>query len=122
MTRRLVWPRMPTPGLILNEPNDRRATDGATVPINSGWVGVQNAALGALWDPQAVEVCRVAGVGANVELLLGGKTDDLHGEPLAVKGRVKLLSDGRFINLGPMNTGAETRMGPTAVRTSRAST
>jgi microcystin degradation protein MlrC len=77
--------------------------------------GVQNAALGAIWDPQAVEVCRVAGVGANVELLLGGKTDDLHGVPLTVSGKVRLLSDGRFINLGPMNTGAETRMGPTAV-------
>jgi microcystin degradation protein MlrC len=77
--------------------------------------GVQNAALGALWDPQAVEVCRVAGVGANVEVLLGGKTDDMHGTPLAVSGKVRLLSDGRFINLGPMNTGAETRMGPTAV-------
>ena len=77
--------------------------------------GVQNAALGALWDPRAVEICRVAGVGANVELLLGGKTDDLHGEPLSVSGRVRLLSDGRFKNLGPMNTGAETRMGPTAV-------
>ena len=77
--------------------------------------GVENAALGALWDPQAVEICRVAGVGANVQLLLGGKTDDLHGEPLVVAGRVRLLSDGRFTNLGPMNTGAETRMGPTAV-------
>jgi microcystin degradation protein MlrC len=77
--------------------------------------GVQHAALGALWDPQAVEICRVAGVGAHVELLLGGKTDDLHGPPLAVAGRVRLLSDGRFTNLGPMNTGAETRLGPTAV-------
>ena len=77
--------------------------------------GIQNAALGAIWDPQAVEVCRIAGVGANVELLLGGKTDHLHGPPLAVSGRVRLLSDGRFFNHGPMNTGAETRMGPTAV-------
>jgi microcystin degradation protein MlrC len=77
--------------------------------------GVQNAALGAIWDPQAVEICRVAGVGANVELLLGGKTDDMHGVPLTVAGKVRLLSDGRFVNLGPMNTGAETRMGPTAV-------
>ena len=77
--------------------------------------GVQNAALGALWDPEAVQICRVAGVGATVELQLGGKTDDLHGAPLTVSGRVRLLSDGRFKNLGPMNTGAETRMGPTAV-------
>jgi microcystin degradation protein MlrC len=79
--------------------------------------GIQNAALGALWDPQAVQICRAAGVGATVELQLGGKTDDLHGSPLTVSGRVRLLSDGRFKNLGPMNTGAETRMGPTAVLT-----
>jgi microcystin degradation protein MlrC len=79
--------------------------------------GVQNAALGAIWDPEAVEICRVAGVGTNVELLLGGKTDDMHGVPLTVTGRVKLLTDGSFKNLGPMNTGAETRMGPTAVLT-----
>jgi microcystin degradation protein MlrC len=77
--------------------------------------GVQNAALGALWDPRAVQTCIVAGVGGNVELELGGHTDDLHGPPLAVKGHVRLVSDGRFRNLGPMNTGAETRMGPTAV-------
>lgn len=77
--------------------------------------GVDNAALAALWDPRAVQVCRLAGVGATVELQLGGKTDDLHGAPLPVTGRVRLLSDGRFKNLGPMNTGAETRMGPTAV-------
>ena len=56
-----------------------------------------------------------AGVGETVELLIGGKTDDLHGASLSVSGRVRLLSDGRFKNLGPMNTGAETRMGPTAV-------
>ncbi|MGE3911884.1 MAG: M81 family metallopeptidase [Chloroflexota bacterium] len=79
--------------------------------------GVRNAALGAIWDPQAVEICRVAGVGSNVELLLGGKTDDMHGVPLTVSGKVRLLSDGSFKNLGPMNTGAETRMGPTAVLT-----
>jgi len=76
---------------------------------------VRGAALAALWDPEAVSLCRAEGVGGNVELLLGGKTDELHGEPLAVRGYVKLLSDGRFRNHGPMNTGAETRMGPTAV-------
>lgn len=77
--------------------------------------GVQNAALGALWDPAAVPACQAAGVGAHVTLELGGKTDHLHGAPLRVTGRVRLLSDGSFRNHGPMNTGAETRMGPTAV-------
>lgn len=79
--------------------------------------GVTNAALGALWDPAAVKVCQQAGVGQQVYLMLGGKVDDLHGEPLPVSGRIRLLTDGSFKNLGPMNTGAETRMGPTAVVT-----
>jgi len=77
--------------------------------------GVQNAALGALWDPAAVKAFQQAGVGETVTLELGGHVDDLHGAPLTVTGRVRLLTDGSFKNLGPMNTGAETRMGPTAV-------
>ncbi|MCC7368609.1 MAG: M81 family metallopeptidase [Chloroflexi bacterium] len=77
--------------------------------------GVQQAAVGAIWDPAAVKVCQKAGVGETVTLDLGGKVDALHGAPLTVTGRVRLLTDGSFVNLGPMNAGAETRMGPTAV-------
>jgi microcystin degradation protein MlrC len=98
-----------------DNPGAGAACDGTVLLRGLLERGVTGAALGALWDPEAVVLCRAEGVGGTVELLLGGKTDDLHGEPLAVRGYVKLLSDGRFKNRGPMNTGAETRMGPTAV-------
>ena len=39
----------------------------------------------------------------------------LQGEPLTVSGRVKCLTDGRWIVRGPMYTGVEVDMGPSAV-------
>jgi microcystin degradation protein MlrC len=49
-----------------------------------------------LADPEAVQTCVAAGPGATVTLKVGGKTDRLHGDPLEVTGRVRVLSDGRF--------------------------
>ena len=52
-------------------------------------------------------------------LPLGGKMDmpqiGLTGEPLTVTGRVKLISDGLYRNLGPASTGMLMDMGPTVV-------
>jgi microcystin degradation protein MlrC len=53
--------------------------------------------------------------GARVQLALGGKTDDLHGAPVAVEGRLLRLGDGRFTYTGTYNTGYQTSMGATAV-------
>ena len=42
-------------------------------------------------DPQAVQACVAAGVGATITLTLGGKTDALHGPPVSVTGYVRLI-------------------------------
>jgi microcystin degradation protein MlrC len=57
--------------------------------------GVPNA-LVILYDPEAVAECAAAGVRNTIELSVGGKSDNLHGRPLRVKGKVRLLSDGVF--------------------------
>ena len=49
-----------------------------------------------VWDPEAVRACAAAGIGAEVELEAGGKTDDMHGDPQRVRGTVRTLSDGRY--------------------------
>ena len=49
-----------------------------------------------LWDPEAVRACAAAGIGAEVEVDAGGRTDDMHGDPQRVKGTVRTLSDGRY--------------------------
>ena len=81
--------------------------------------GLQGAAAFAICDPAAVQQMMAAGVGTTVSLLLGGKLDmpaiGLRGQPRAVQGRVKLLCDGRFRNLGPMARGELNSMGPTAL-------
>jgi len=69
-------------------------------------------------DPEAVEHCFRIGVGAILTVPVGGKTDNLHGAPVPVSGRVRLLSDGRYINRGPMhgmNVAVEWQMGRCAV-------
>jgi microcystin degradation protein MlrC len=50
-----------------------------------------------LKDPESVEVCVQAGIGGEVSLNVGGKTDDMHGRPVPIQGRVRTLTDGHFI-------------------------
>ena len=54
-------------------------------------------ALAVLYDPEAVSLCVEAGVRQEVELAVGAKTDLLHGKPVIVKGKVRLISDGIFV-------------------------
>lgn len=49
-----------------------------------------------LADPEAMRACMRAGIGATLTLAVGGKTDDMHGKPVTVTGRVKCLHDGKF--------------------------
>ena len=78
-------------------------------------VGARPATVACLWDPEAAATCVAAGVGATVTLPVGGKVDPAHGAPVTVTGRVRTLSDGRFVYRGPMMRGVEGRLGPTAV-------
>ncbi len=47
-------------------------------------------------DPQSVRQADEAGVGATIELQIGGKTDQLHGEPFAGIFTVQGIHDGKF--------------------------
>lgn len=70
----------------------------------------------SLCDPEAVAACMEAGVGATVELEVGGKTDDLHGSPVAIRGTVRILSDGKWEDPGDTHGGYRFfDTGPTAL-------
>ncbi|MCW4048505.1 MAG: M81 family metallopeptidase [Candidatus Bathyarchaeota archaeon] len=77
--------------------------------------GLSGGVLALIWDPDAVDMAIKAGIGETIEVMLGGHTDEMHGAPVKVTGKVKVLSDGKFINEGPMGTGSESDSGPTAV-------
>ena len=53
--------------------------------------------LVVLFDPSAVSACLSAGVRQQVQLVVGAKTDKLHGNPVPVAGKVRLISDGLFV-------------------------
>ena len=76
--------------------------------------GARDAVL-VIADREAAEVCTAAGIDAEVDVIVGGKTDERHGEPVPVRGTVVSLSDGRWIHEGPENAGVPVDMGPTAV-------
>jgi microcystin degradation protein MlrC len=78
-------------------------------------VGATETTVACIWDPAAAAACVRAGVGATVSLEVGGKVDPAHGAPVAVTGRVRAVSDGRFTYTGPMLRGVAGRLGPTAV-------
>lgn len=69
----------------------------------------------AIADAEAVRAAFAAGVGGQFTGEIGGKTDTFHGQPVAVSGRVRLLSDGQFIYRGSYMTGQIKEMGRTAV-------
>jgi microcystin degradation protein MlrC len=76
---------------------------------------VQNAALALVCDPESVKACMSAGAGTIVRLTLGGKTDRLHGDSIELEAYVRLLSDGQYVNEGPMMAGVHVDLGITAV-------
>ena len=66
-------------------------------------------------DPDLVAEARRCGVGAGLDCALGGRKTSLYGPPVAVYATVERLTEGRFVNRGPMETNLEVDFGPTAV-------
>lgn len=69
-----------------------------------------------LHAPAAVEAAHASGVGAKFEATVGGAVDRLLGDPLAIRGVVKSLHDGKWIETEARHGGRrENDQGPTAV-------
>lgn len=105
--------------IVLNEPADN---------VGAGATGDSTYLLEALLrqrvaaptylpivDPEAVAAAAAAGVGAEIELPVGGKLNQRFSRPVTVRGRIRTLFDGRYRYAGPMFHGVETSMGRTAV-------
>ncbi len=76
--------------------------------------GLRDACVLNITDPEAVQQCNAAGVGATLTLDVGGKASALQGEPVRMTARVAALSDGKFRYDGPMFAGLENNLGPSA--------
>lgn len=70
--------------------------------------------FGCIYDPEAARLAHASGTGSEIELALGGRTDELHGSPLHVRAYIKTLTDGIFYTSSKMGKGTKNRMGPCA--------
>jgi microcystin degradation protein MlrC len=100
---------------IGDNPGGGTPADGTTVLEALLRLGADNAVVVPINDPETVQQAISAGEGATVDLKLGGKVDDQHGDTLDVTAKVVRITDGEFTHKGPMGTGTHRTLGPTVV-------
>lgn len=88
--------------------------DGTALLAELLRAGAQGAVV-PIVDREVALLAERLGEGADIETMVGGKTDDRHGAPVRIRGRVRRVSDGRYRTSGPWMTGREFSMGTTAV-------
>lgn len=76
--------------------------------------GAQDAALGLICDPAAAAAAHEAGVGAWIDIGLGGCPQVEGDAPLHGSFQVEALADGKFVYGGPMMNGKASDLGPMA--------
>ena len=74
----------------------------------------RGAVIGNIADAAAVQEAVKAGVGKDVTLTVGGKTDKFHGEPVQISGKVRVIHEGIYTASTTFNAGTF-RRGTTVV-------
>ncbi|MFS0646729.1 M81 family metallopeptidase [Siminovitchia sp. 179-K 8D1 HS] len=104
--------------IIINETSDNPGggTPGDGTYLLKAMIDAQltDSCFGYIYDPEVANKAHQAGVGANIHVRLGGKTDNLHGEPLEINAYVKSLTDGVFCQSSPMWRGLKNNLDKSA--------
>jgi microcystin degradation protein MlrC len=90
------------------------AGDGTAILAELLAQGARSAVV-LLHDPEAVDLAEGVGVGGAFDGEVGGKTDDLHGDPVPVVGRVAFVGDSAYTTEGTWMSGGAFTMGRAAV-------
>lgn len=109
----------PARPVVLNDIGDNvgggSAADSTFLLAEAYRQGVRGMCV-VLYDPEAARTCIDAGLGAEISMSVGGKTDSMHGDPAPITGRVSAISDGRFTEDEARHMGMKHfNQGPTAV-------
>jgi len=89
---------------------------GGGAPADSTFVlrdildrGLRDVAIGIFWDPVVVRMCQDAGVGATMQVRLGGKVGQMSGDPIDLTVTVRGVREKMVQKMGegtmPMGTG-----------------
>lgn len=98
-----------------DNPGGGAPADGTVMLKELIEAGVPSAVVAIIADPQAVAAAMRAGPGATATIVVGGKSDRLHGKPLRLTGVVRRVGRTTYTNTGPMMTGMQVDMGYAAV-------
>lgn len=106
--------------VIINEASDN---PGAGTPGDGTYLlsellkrDIPHTCSGAIIDSEVVRLAVKAGVGSKIDLSIGGKTDDMHGNPIFITDvYVKAICDGKYTLKSPMTFGQPVNFG-TSVR------
>lgn len=103
--------------VVLNETSDNPGAgtpcDGTRLLSAMLEAKLERACIGIIYDPEVVGIAHEKGVGATIEVYLGGKTDELHGKPILVSAYIKTLTDGVYTQTSPMWRGKVNNLGKT---------
>lgn len=101
-------------GYLSDQPGAGGYSDSTWLLKGMFEAGISDAAYAFMVDPECAEICAEKGIGAEVELEIGGNIDPASSPPLTIRGVVTAVTDGRYKLTGPMGTGATMRLGTTA--------
>ncbi len=77
-------------------------------------LGLQDALILYLVDPEVAKQAHAAGSGSRIKVRLGGKSAPIQGPPVEAEAEIVALSDGPFAYDGPMFAGLTGNMGTSA--------
>jgi microcystin degradation protein MlrC len=100
---------------VSDNPGGGSPCDGTVMLKELVEANVPSAVVAVIVDPEAVRAAQQAGIGHTATLVLGGKKDRRHGDPLSLTGKVRWVGEKEYINKGTMMTGMTVKMGLTAV-------
>lgn len=110
-----------TPGLVaVVEPSDNPLSGGIgdTTGLLRAVMETRvdgEAVFAFLYDPELVQLAARAGIGKTIDAKLGGRIAPHFGAPVKAEAEVVALTEGRFVNEGPFETGMAVDLGATAV-------
>ncbi|MBV8913393.1 MAG: M81 family metallopeptidase [Acetobacteraceae bacterium] len=91
--------------IVMADPADNAGggapSDNTTILRHMIERGVEDAAVGPIWDPVAVRLCFDAGPGAELPLRFGGKTGPASGQPIDATVQVAGLAQDCWQSFGP---------------------
>jgi microcystin degradation protein MlrC len=100
---------------VSDNPGGGSPCDGTIMLKELVEAGVPSAVVAVIVDPEAVRAAQQAGIGHTATLVVGGKTDRRHGDPLTLTGEIRWVGEKEYVNKGAMMTGMTVKMGLTAV-------